>query len=59
MGSLSGQPLFVVLRELPETLKIANMDSPNNSEIADYIRSNFLNNNALLEENRRSLEWTA
>jgi len=42
IGTLNGQPLFNVLRDIPETLKTANMDSPLNEELASYIRSEFL-----------------
>lgn len=39
IGDLAGKPLIQVLKELPRALKIANMDSPLNSEVTSYLRT--------------------
>lgn len=41
IGNLSGEPLIKVLKELPRALKIANMNSPLNSDVRVYINGNF------------------
>lgn len=42
IGALEGKPLFDILRELPKSLEIANMDSPLNDEVQSDISRNFL-----------------
>jgi hypothetical protein len=42
IGELSGRPLFDVLKELPEALKIANMNSPLNDDVRSYLSRNFI-----------------
>jgi len=49
LGSLSGRPLFDMIRELPEVMKIANMDSPLNTNVKNYIAREVLPNYDLTE----------
>ena len=42
IGSLNGMALMDILRELPRSLEIANMDSPLNSDVSDYLSTKFL-----------------
>lgn len=57
MGTLSGQPLFTVLRELPEVLRVANMDSPNNNSISSEISRTFLEKENVADYRRNDPVW--
>lgn len=42
IGELSGSSLLKVIKELPKTLKIANMNSVLNSTVKQYLNNNFM-----------------
>lgn len=56
-GDLRGKSLITVLKELPKTLEIANMNSPNNEDIENHL-TNLLDNDKFRKENRSSSKWT-
>lgn len=44
IGALNGRPLFQVLKELPDALRIGNMDSPLNIDLSNYLEDKFIPN---------------
>lgn len=52
MGQLSGKSLFEVLRELPRSLEIANMDSPLSSSVQNYLNDEFLRKSGEKRKNK-------
>lgn len=59
IGDFHGKPLFDVLKELPRSLAIANMDSPLNSGVARQLNEEFLREAeaGVQEERRPETEW--
>ena len=63
IGDLNGKRLFEVLKELPDALRIGNMDSPLNDEVSSYIRHTFIptirdNNGDIRTERAIEEDWS-